>query len=113
MTASRLPRHAPARGRDAAGGSAGRVGRPRQVPTLEGMRVAGGGDDPGMSAMLVRSLQREGYAVDAVDTGGDALWSVLGNGDEPVVLDAMISAPDGFEVCRRCGPRDGAHRFSS
>jgi two-component system OmpR family response regulator len=58
-------------------------------------------DDPGMTALLVRSLQREGYAVDAVDNGEDALWSVLEIDYDTVVLDAMIPAPDGFEVCRR------------
>ena len=58
-------------------------------------------DDPGMAAMLVRSLQREGYAVDAAETGEDALWSVLENDYDAVVLDAMIPAPDGLEVCRR------------
>jgi two-component system OmpR family response regulator len=58
-------------------------------------------DDPRMAALLMRSLQREGYAVDAVGTGEDALWSVLENDYDAVVLDAMIPAPDGFEVCRR------------
>jgi two-component system OmpR family response regulator len=58
-------------------------------------------DDPGMSALLVRGLHREGYAVDAASTGEDALWSVLENDYDAVVLDAMIPSPDGFEVCRR------------
>jgi two-component system OmpR family response regulator len=58
-------------------------------------------DDPGMAALLVRSLRREGYAVDAVGNGEDALWSVLERQYDAVVLDAMIPAPDGFEVCRR------------
>jgi two-component system, OmpR family, response regulator len=71
------------------------------MPTLDDMRLLVVEDDPGMSAMLVRSLQREGYAVDLVDKGEDALWSVLANDYDAVVLDAMIPAPDGFEVCRR------------
>ncbi|HEX8762039.1 MAG TPA: response regulator, partial [Pseudonocardiaceae bacterium] len=58
-------------------------------------------DNPGMATLLVRSLQREGYAVDAVDNGEDALWSALENDYDAVVLDAMIPPPDGFEVCRR------------
>ena len=58
-------------------------------------------DDPGMKALLVRSLQREGYAVDAADNGQDALWSIEENEYDTVILDAMIPAPDGFEVCRR------------
>jgi two-component system OmpR family response regulator len=58
-------------------------------------------DDPGMAALLVRSLQREGYAVDAADNGADALWSAMENDYDAVVLDAMIPPPDGFDVCRR------------
>jgi len=58
-------------------------------------------DDPGMNALLVRGLRREGYSVDAVTDGEDAVWSVLETDYDVVVLDAMIPAPDGFEVCRR------------
>lgn len=58
-------------------------------------------DDPGMAALLVRGLRREGYAVDPVGTGQDALWSVRENEYDAVVLDAMIPPPDGFEVCRQ------------
>lgn len=54
-----------------------------------------------MNALLVRGLQREGYSVDAVTGGEDAVWSVLETDYDVVVLDAMIPAPDGFEVCRR------------
>jgi two-component system OmpR family response regulator len=58
-------------------------------------------DNPGMASLLVRSLRREGYAVDAVASGENALWSVRENEYDGVVLDAMIPAPDGFEVCRQ------------
>jgi two-component system OmpR family response regulator len=57
-------------------------------------------DDPGMTAMLLRGLRREGYSIDAVTGGEDAMWSVLEIDYDVVVLDAMIPAPDGFEVCR-------------
>ena len=40
-------------------------------------------DDHGHDALLVRSLPREGYAVDAVANGEDALWSVLEINYEP------------------------------
>lgn len=71
------------------------------VSKLAGMRLLVVEDNTGMAALLVRSLQREGYAVDAVDNGEDALWSALENDYDAVVLDAMIPPPDGFEVCRR------------
>ena len=57
-------------------------------------------DDPAMSALLDRGLRRAGYAVDAVATGGDAIWRITETDYDGVVLDAMIPAPDGFEVCR-------------
>jgi two-component system OmpR family response regulator len=58
-------------------------------------------DDPAMAAMLSRGLRREGYAVDAVGTGADAVWSITETDYDAVVLDAMIPPPDGFEVCRQ------------
>ncbi|MCW2863927.1 MAG: Two-component system, OmpR family, response regulator [Actinoallomurus sp.] len=58
-----------------------------------------------MTALLLRGLRREGYSVDAVTGGDDALWSVLETDYDVVVLDAMIPAPDGFEVCRRMRER--------
>jgi two-component system, OmpR family, response regulator len=63
-------------------------------------------DDPGMSALLVRALRRQGYSVDAVACGQDALWSVQEIDYDVVVLDAMIPPPDGFEVCRRMREHD-------
>ena len=53
-----------------------------------------------MAAMLTHSLRREGYAVDAVGTGADAVWGITETDYDAVVLDAMIPAPDGFEVLR-------------
>jgi two-component system OmpR family response regulator len=58
-------------------------------------------DDSAMAELLDRSLRREGYAVDVVATGEDALWSALENEYDGIVLDAMIPPPNGFEVCRR------------
>ena len=53
-----------------------------------------------MAAMLSRTLRREGYAVDAVGTGTDAVWGITETDYDVVVLDAMIPPPDGFEVLR-------------
>ena len=58
-------------------------------------------DDPGMASVLQRTLLRAGYAVDVAATGTDALWHALESPYDGIVLDAMIPAPDGFEVCRR------------
>ena len=53
-----------------------------------------------MAGLLRRALEREGYAVDVVGNGTDALWAGQEFPYDAVVLDAMIPAPDGFEVCR-------------
>jgi two-component system OmpR family response regulator len=55
--------------------------------------------------MLVRGLHRAGYAVDTAGTGTDAVWSIGEIDFDVVVLDAMIPAPDGFEVCRQIRER--------
>jgi len=54
-----------------------------------------------MASLLRRGLQHEGYAVDVVGTGQDALWAAEELALDAVVLDTMIPDPDGFEVCRR------------
>jgi two-component system OmpR family response regulator len=55
-------------------------------------------DDVKMASLLKRGLEREGYAVHAVSTGQDALWAGESFSYDAVILDAMIPAPDGFEV---------------
>lgn len=54
-----------------------------------------------MAGLLRRGLQHEGYSVDVVATGVDALWAIAELPLDAVVLDTMIPSPDGFEVCRR------------
>lgn len=58
-------------------------------------------DDVKMASVLKRGLEREGYAVDMAATGEHAVWAGTEFPYDVVVLDAMIPAPDGFEVCRR------------
>ncbi|TDB81551.1 response regulator transcription factor [Micromonospora sp. KC721] len=63
-------------------------------------------DDVRMAALLKRGLEREGYAVDLTVTGQEALRAGTQFPYDGVVLDAMIPAPDGFEVCRRLRQAD-------
>jgi two-component system OmpR family response regulator len=58
-------------------------------------------DDPSMVDLLRRALEREAYAVDVVGGGEEALWAAGEHPYDVLVLDAMIPAPDGFEVARR------------
>ena len=69
------------------------------------MRVLVVEDDGAMARLLRRALASEGYAVDVVGNGTDALWSGTENDYDAVVLDAMIPAPDGFEVARQLRER--------
>ncbi|WP_380168999.1 response regulator transcription factor [Jannaschia sp. R86511] len=57
-------------------------------------------DDAGLSDLLLRALQKEGYAVDLAADGEEALWSARENGYDAILLDVMIPAPDGFAVVR-------------
>ncbi|MCU1366135.1 MAG: two component transcriptional regulator, winged helix family [Ilumatobacteraceae bacterium] len=65
------------------------------------MRVLVVEDEPKMADVLRRALQRDGYAVDVAGDGSEALWFAGSVAFDAIVLDAMIPAPDGFEVCRR------------
>jgi two-component system, OmpR family, response regulator len=58
-------------------------------------------DDLKMAGLLRRGLEHEGYAVDVVCTGAEALWAAEELTVDAVVLDVMIPSPDGFEVCRQ------------
>jgi two-component system OmpR family response regulator len=58
-----------------------------------------------LAGLLRRGLEEEGYAVDVVGTGADALWAGTENPYDAIVLDVMLPDIDGFAVCRRL--RDG------
>src|ERR1700685_4380938 len=58
-------------------------------------------DDPGVRRFVVKGLREQAYAVDAATTGEDALYQAEVNSYDLIILDVMIPAPDGFEVCRR------------
>jgi two-component system, OmpR family, response regulator len=63
-------------------------------------------DDPKMAGLLHRGLSEEGYAVDIVESGADAVWAGTENPYDAIVLDVMLPDLDGFEVCRRLRAND-------
>jgi two-component system OmpR family response regulator len=65
------------------------------------MRVLIVEDELKMAGLLRRGLEEEGYAVDVVRTGVDAVWAGGENPYDAIVLDVMLPDLDGFEVCRR------------
>ena len=54
-----------------------------------------------MASLLRRGLTEEGYAVDVVGTGVDAVWLATEQSFDAIVLDVVLPDIDGFEVCRR------------
>jgi DNA-binding response OmpR family regulator len=58
-------------------------------------------DDAAIAAPLVRALRREGYEVDAVEQGVDALDRAETTSYDLVLLDLGLPDADGVDVCRR------------
>jgi two-component system OmpR family response regulator len=65
------------------------------------MRVLVAEDDLRMASMLRRGLTEDGYTVDVVGDGPDALWRAKEHDYDTIVLDVMLPGMDGFEVCRQ------------
>ena len=62
-------------------------------------------DEPNIAAFLDRGLSEEGYAVDVVHNGNDALdWAASAEYDA-IVLDVLLPGRDGFAVCRELRAR--------
>ena len=58
-------------------------------------------DDKRIAASVRRALAYEGYDVEEVHDGVDALVAARNNTPDAVVLDLMLPGMDGIEVCRR------------
>jgi DNA-binding response OmpR family regulator len=58
-------------------------------------------DDAAIAAPLVRALRREGYEVDVVDRGADAVARTETSAYDLVLLDLGLPDGDGVDVCRR------------
>ncbi|MDP9185001.1 MAG: response regulator, partial [Actinomycetota bacterium] len=69
------------------------------------MRVLLVEDEVKMARAVRRGLEQEGYAVDAVADGGDALHRALYEDYDAIVLDVMLPGRDGFTVCRELRAR--------
>jgi two-component system, sensor histidine kinase and response regulator len=58
-------------------------------------------DTPDNSYLIQAILKEEGYQIDIVDNGRDALTSIESSPPDLVLLDVMMPGMDGFEVTRR------------
>jgi two-component system, OmpR family, response regulator len=62
-------------------------------------------DDPTMAALVERGLVDEGYAVDVVGTGMDALIAAGETEYAAAAIDVMLPGMTGFEICRHLRSR--------
>jgi DNA-binding response OmpR family regulator len=58
-------------------------------------------DDDGIAMPLVRTLEREGYDVERVATGGDGIDRATRGDIDLVLLDLGLPDMDGLDVCRK------------
>jgi len=58
-------------------------------------------DDPNVAEVVTRYLEREGYVVEAAADGLEGLEQALSDPPDLVVLDLMLPALSGLEVCRQ------------
>ncbi|MDG6108333.1 response regulator transcription factor [Dactylosporangium aurantiacum] len=71
-----------------------------------GQRVLVVDDDPTVSDVVRRYLEREGFAVELAGDGQQALDAYGTERPDLVVLDLMLPGIDGLEVCRRLREQD-------
>jgi len=84
-------------------GSVGHISHPTLMDgcdTGRRMRILLVEDELKMARAVRRGLEEEGYAVDAVSDGEDALHRALHEDYDAIVLDVMLPGRDGFAVCR-------------
>jgi DNA-binding response OmpR family regulator len=65
------------------------------------MRVLLVEDDADVARFIRKGLTEQAYAVDHAEDGDRALYLATINPYDAAILDLMIPAPDGMEVCRR------------
>jgi DNA-binding response OmpR family regulator len=57
-------------------------------------------DEQRLAAGLRKGLEAEGFAVDVVHSGTDAIWMARENPFDAIILDVMLPGADGYDVCR-------------
>ena len=58
-------------------------------------------DEPSITEFVGYALRKEGFSVDVVDNGEDALSRAMKNDYDLFVLDIMLPGTDGYEICRQ------------
>jgi two-component system response regulator MprA len=81
---------------------------PRQGQGQPPTRILVVEDEPGIAGFVRRGLLFEGFAVEVVTDGRDALTKLRDTPPDVVVLDLMLPGIDGIEVCRRLRAAEAA-----
>ncbi|HEX7795043.1 MAG TPA: response regulator, partial [Vicinamibacterales bacterium] len=63
------------------------------------MRVLLVEDEPNAARVLAKGLREQAYAVDTAADGDTALFQIGTTDYDAVILDVMLPAKDGFDVC--------------
>ena len=64
------------------------------------MRILVVDDEERLADSISRGLEAEGFSVDVVHSGVDALWRAREGSYAAIVLDIMLPGMNGYEVCR-------------
>ena len=73
----------------------------RFAGTVESVRVLLIEDEPRQAAALRRGLEADGFSVEVAGDGREGLWIATHSDFDVVVLDLLLPAMNGFDVCRR------------
>ena len=65
------------------------------------MRILLVEDNTRLAETIAKGLREQSFAVDIAFDGENALYEAEISDYDLIVLDVMIPAPDGFEVCRQ------------
>ena len=58
-------------------------------------------DEPKVVRLLKRAFERDGHTMEVAATGDDALTAATKAKYDAIILDVMIPAPDGLQVCKK------------
>ncbi len=85
---------------------------PDQQNTAEKSRILIVDDDSTMRLLMTETLLEDGYLIDQVDNGLDAIEAIKTNAPDMVLLDVKMPGMSGFEVCAEIRRLTGATDIS-